>query len=171
LTVFSSVIEGTRKSMRANRSCDTKPELTLRLALYREGFRGYRKNCRALAGKPDIVFIRKRVCIFVNGCFWHGCERCATKRNLRPASNAAYWEMKVARTIKRDHANAVALQNAGWEVIVVWECEVKADLERQLAKLRQILTLAKSSRLAMQRHLDEFKAGSCSGNKKRQALA
>ncbi len=121
--------------MRANRSSETGPERLLRKALWAEGLRGYRKNVPSLPGKPDIVFAKRRLCIFVNGCFWHGCPKCGQVRNLRPTRNADYWSQKVQRTVARDERHALELREAGWRVITVWECEVKENLE---AVMRQI---------------------------------
>lgn len=121
------VAEGTRRSMRANRSSETGPERALRKALWAEGLRGYRKNVASLPGKPDIVFTKRRVCVFVNGCFWHGCPKCSQVRNLKPTNNADYWSEKVMRTVARDEKHVQELEEAAWCVITVWECEVKAN--------------------------------------------
>lgn len=108
--------------MRAVKSTDTKPEIALRKALHRLGFR-YRLNVKDLPGKPDLVFPRHNVVIFVHGCFWHGH---ACKRGARaPKTNAEYWREKIARNKARDKKNAAALKALGWRVITVWECELK----------------------------------------------
>ncbi len=120
--------DGTRKSMRANRSTDTGPELAVRRALWKAGIRGYRVNFPGLPGKPDIAFTKHRLCVFINGCFWHGCPTCAGKRNLVPTQNAAYWAGKVKSNKERDDRTRLSLETAGWTVVVVWECEVRSDL-------------------------------------------
>ena len=120
------VSEPTVKSMRANRATDTKPEIRLRQALWDAGLRGYRKNVRRLPGVPDVVFGPSRVCVFLHGCFWHGCERCS--RNLKPRKNAAYWQTKIARNRERDRRNEEALTADGWLVLTIWECELKEGL-------------------------------------------
>lgn len=117
------VSEPTAKSMRANRATNTKPEIRLRQALWDAGLRGYRKNVRKLPGAPDVVFGPSKVCIFLHGCFWHGCERCS--RNLKPRKNAEYWQTKIARNRERDRRNEETLATDGWLVLTIWECELK----------------------------------------------
>jgi DNA mismatch endonuclease, patch repair protein len=108
--------------MRANRRSDTKPELALRRALHKQGYR-YRKDYRLdLTGarvRPDIAFTARRVAVFVDGCFWHCCPQHGTQ----PANNAWYWEPKLARNVARDRAADAALCAAGWSVVRIWEHE------------------------------------------------
>ncbi len=108
--------------MRANRRSDTKPELALRRALHKQGYR-YRKDFRIdLAGarvRPDIAFTARRVAVFVDGCFWHCCPEHGTK----PAANTWYWGPKLARNVERDRAADAALAAAGWNVVRIWEHE------------------------------------------------
>ncbi|QOL50243.1 very short patch repair endonuclease [Massilia litorea] len=106
------------------RSRNTGPELALRRALHAKGLR-YRIHFRGLPGKPDIVFTRRRVVVFVNGCFWHG-HKCPTGHI--PKSNSAFWKNKVETNRKRDARNIRALRAAGWKVIVVWECGLRNRL-------------------------------------------
>lgn len=106
--------------MRANRRADTKPELTLRRLLHRQGLR-FRKDmlvvARDLRVKVDVAFTRPRVAVFIDGCFWHGCaEHCRM-----PASNVAYWQAKIARNRARDARVDAALAAAGWRVVRIWE--------------------------------------------------
>ncbi|MEM9617297.1 MAG: very short patch repair endonuclease [Pseudomonadota bacterium] len=109
--------------MRAVKSKDTKPELTLRKALHALGYR-YRLNVKGLPGKPDLVFPKHHAVIFVHGCFWHGHD---CKRGARiPKSNTAYWLEKIARNKLRDKKSAAELKKLGWRVITVWECEIKS---------------------------------------------
>jgi len=122
------VSEPTAKAMRANQATETKPEIKLRKALWAAGLRGYRKNVRRLPGAPDVVFGPSRVCVFLHGCFWHGCDRCS--RNLSPMKNAAYWQTKIGRNRKRDKRNEEALIADGWLVLTIWECEMKEGLPR-----------------------------------------
>lgn len=106
--------------MRAVRSVDTVPEMTVRRLLHAEGYR-FRLHRRELPGSPDIVFPSRRRAIFVHGCFWHG-HQCA--RGARtPKSNQAYWLPKLRRNRERDAGAIVALTTVGWEALVVWECE------------------------------------------------
>lgn len=100
---------------------DTKPELVVRRALHRLGFR-FRLHRRDLPGRPDIVLPKYRTAIFVHGCFWHrhpGCRRTTT-----PKTRTAFWRGKFEANILRDRKATEALEAAGWKVIVVWECEV-----------------------------------------------
>ncbi len=107
--------------MRANRRTDTKPELALRRALHRLGYR-YRKDYRLdLDGgrrvRPDIAFTARKVAIFVDGCFWHACPEHGSK----PRANEWYWGPKLVRNVERDRANDTALVLAGWSVVRLWE--------------------------------------------------
>lgn len=104
------------------RATDTKPELAVRRYLHEKGLR-YRLHPSSLPGKPDLVFVKRRVCLFVHGCFWHGCTRCIDGR--RPVkSNQAYWLLKIAANRARDAKHKAQLEQLGWTVLSVWECEV-----------------------------------------------
>lgn len=100
----------------------TKPELIVRHWLWNHGYR-YRLNVKSVPGKPDIVLRKYRTAIFVNGCFWHGHEGC--KKYTVPKSNTDFWITKIQRNRKRDQEEYKALQNAGWQVVVIWECQLK----------------------------------------------
>lgn len=100
----------------------TKPEEIVRKALFAKGFR-YRKNDRKLPGTPDIVLPKYKTVIFVNGCFWHGHENC--KYYVVPKTNTDFWLKKITSNIERDVIKATQLQELGWRVITVWECELK----------------------------------------------
>jgi DNA mismatch endonuclease (patch repair protein) len=109
------------ENMRSNRRRDTGPERRVRSLLHRRGLR-YRVDLPIHAGcrgpvRPDIVFSREKLAVFVDGCFWHGCP----DHGHVPASNAAYWEPKLARNVQRDHEHDQALEAAGWGVLRVWE--------------------------------------------------
>jgi DNA mismatch endonuclease, patch repair protein len=109
--------------MRAIRRTDTKPEVALRRALHRQGYR-FRKDHRLdLAGgarvRPDIAFTARRVAVFVDGCFWHACP----EHGGKPAANVWYWEPKLRRNVERDRAADNALRAAGWNVVRIWEHE------------------------------------------------
>lgn len=136
------VREATRKTMRANRSKDTKPELLLRKALWAAGLRGYRKHRRGLPGTPDLVYGPSRLAVFVYGCYWHRCSICT--RNRLPKTNALYWSTKFAQNAERDARQQAALAAAGWRVLVLWECELRdpaAAVERVRAALAPPETL------------------------------
>ena len=106
------------------RSKDNKPEEIVRKFLFSQGFR-YRKNVRSLPGCPDIVLPKYRTVIFVNGCFWHGHQKC--RYFVMPKSNTEYWENKINNNIARDKITYESLSKLGWNILIVWECELKKD--------------------------------------------
>ena len=108
--------------MSSIRSSNTKPEVNLRHALWSRGFR-YLKNDKRLPGKPDIVLPKYRTVIFVHGCFWHGHKGC--KKYTIPKSNTEFWTTKIANNQERDQEVWRHLEAKGWEVIIVWECELE----------------------------------------------
>lgn len=109
--------------MRANRKTGSRPEVLLRQALYRRGLR-YRKNFLIRLDnrkiRADVVFARRRVAVFVDGCFWHMCP---VHGNLPRGQNAGYWLAKLARNVECDRQSDAALQAGGWTVVRVWEHE------------------------------------------------
>ena len=112
---------------------NTKAEEIVRKYLFSQGLR-YRKNVRELPGSPDIVLPKYKTVIFVNGCFWHGHQNC--KYFVWPENNAEFWRKKITANIERDSRNKVLLEQAGWRVLVIWECELKKDsLKDSLNKL------------------------------------
>ena len=100
----------------------TKPESLVRHWLWGHGYR-YRLNVKSVPGKPDIVLRKYRTAIFVNGCFWHGHEGCSLYSV--PKSNTDFWITKVQRNQERDQQEYKALHDAGWQVVVIWECQLK----------------------------------------------
>lgn len=120
-----------RRIMQSVRQKDTAPELVVRRLLYGAGYR-YRLHGKGLPGRPDIVFGKRRKVIFVHGCFWHahGCSK-----GQAPKSKLDYWGPKLAQNVERDARNVHDLENAGWQVLTVWECETR-DPERLLPVLR-----------------------------------
>lgn len=106
------------------KSKDTKPEEIVRKYLFANGFR-YRKNDKRLPGTPDIVLPKYKTVIFVNGCFWHGHKQC--RYFVIPKSNTKFWVDKINKNIDRDATNIDKLILLGWNVITVWECELKKD--------------------------------------------
>ena len=109
------------KNMSHIRSTNSKPEEIVRKYLFSKGFR-YRKNVRTLPGCPDIVLPKYKTVIFVNGCFWHKHD---CPRFVWPSSNEEYWRPKILRNVERDQTNITTLCDAGWNVITIWECELK----------------------------------------------
>lgn len=104
------------------RAKDTKPEMEVRRALHRAGFR-FRLHRRDLPGNPDIVLPRYRTAIFVHGCFWHRHEGC--RFATMPASERDRWEAKFASNVARDLKCSAALVASGWRVVTIWECATK----------------------------------------------
>ncbi|MEU0491246.1 very short patch repair endonuclease [Nocardiopsis sp. NPDC006139] len=127
--------EGVRKSMRANRGRDTGPELAVRRLVHAAGLR-YRVSARplpALRRTADLVFTRRRIAVFVDGCFWHGCP----EHHTTARTNAAYWAEKVRANRERDADTDRRLGEAGWTVLRFWEHEEPAAVaERIVAAVR-----------------------------------
>ena len=126
---------GRRRNMQANRRRDTKPELALRSALHREGYR-YRCDLRidlpAGRVRPDVVFTRQKVAVFVDGCFWH----CCPVHGAQPKVNQSYWSPKLGANVERDRRNTSALETEGWRVVRIWE---HVPVEEALHKVRSVL--------------------------------
>ena len=109
------------------KSKDTKPEMILRKSLHELGFR-YRLHSSDLPGKPDMIFPKFRICIFVHGCFWHRHEGCP--RSTMPKTNTLFWQEKFHRNKNRDIENVIRLIDLGWRVEIVWECELSTHEKR-----------------------------------------
>ena len=122
--------------MRRVRSDETRPEQILRKALFSRGWR-YRKNVKKLHGKPDLVFAKAKVVVFVHGCFWHQHEGC--KAADRPKSRQDYWQKKLERNIARDLEIQERLKKEGWHVIVIWECELRRDVGAMVERVEEEL--------------------------------
>lgn len=115
---------------------DTKPEMVVRKWLWSNGFR-YRLHSKNLPGKPDIVFPGRRKVIFVHGCFWH---RHDCRFFKWPGTNVNFWKEKIVGNVERDKRNRIALRKAGWKILIVWECEVKASSQNRLwQRIRRFL--------------------------------
>lgn len=121
---MTDTVDGqTRSRMMASvRRVDTTPEVVVRHALHRLGFR-YRISDRGLPGSPDLKLTRYRVVVFVNGCFWHRHEGC--RYATMPATNRDWWAEKFTRNVSRDAEKTRQLLDAGWRVLVVWECALR----------------------------------------------
>ncbi|MGN0034468.1 MAG: very short patch repair endonuclease [Coriobacteriales bacterium] len=132
--------EATRKTMQANRGRDTGPELVVRHLLRDLGFPGYRLQWKKAPGRPDIAYPGRKIAIFVNGCFWHHHEGC--KYATMPKTNVEFWKAKFERNIERDRRTVEELEQAGWKVVVIWECELKKDrIEQTERYLYSVLSL------------------------------
>lgn len=113
---------------------NTKPEMLVRKFLFANGFR-YRLNVKTLPGKPDIVLPKYRTVIFINGCFWHGHEGC--RYFTIPKTRTEFWLTKISDTQKRDREAESQLNELGWKVVTVWECQLKGlELSQTLISLK-----------------------------------
>lgn len=120
-----------RKLMARVRRTGTAPELVLRRALFADGLR-YRLSARHLEGSPDLIFVRARVAVFVDGCFWHGCP----EHGSWPKRNAPFWRSKILRNRERDARVDASLHAHGWHVIRVWEHEVSRNVQSVVDRVR-----------------------------------
>ncbi|RLT91262.1 MULTISPECIES: very short patch repair endonuclease [unclassified Ketobacter] len=121
------------------RAKNTKPEVILRKALWRMGWR-YRINNK-LPGKPDLIYPSLKVAIFIDGCFWHKCP----KHYQAPKSRASFWEKKIQGNVTRDQRNNELLQSDGWLVVRVWEHEIKESLTDTVKYISEILSSCRSN--------------------------
>ena len=120
------------RNMSRIRGRNTGPELRLRSLLHCAGFR-FRVHAKHLPGRPDVVLAKYNTAIFVHGCFWHrhsGCRNATT-----PSTRREFWQEKFDGNVDRDARNRAALEAAGWNVLIVWECELKADAEGIVRRL------------------------------------
>ena len=146
------------------RSKDTKPELKVRRWLWSHGYR-YRLNVKSVPGKPDIVLRPYRTAIFVNGCFWHGHSLTPnpsptgegsdyflgnSKCCKIPSTNREFWVEKIRRNQERDQENYRVLQENGWHVIVIWECQLTP--KRIEHTMREVELLLNDNRLSLYKH-------------------
>jgi DNA mismatch endonuclease, patch repair protein len=125
------------KIMSRIRGKGTKPELEVRKAAHKLGYR-FRLHRSDLPGSPDLVFPSKNVALFVHGCFWHRHEDC--RYSYRPKSNIEFWQRKFKNNVARDGRAKVELERMGWRVVIIWECEI-ADSHGLDRKLREHLDL------------------------------
>ena len=117
------------KTMKANRSKNTRPEQIARKVLREKGFPGYRLNWKKAPGKPDIAYPGKKIAIFINGCFWHRCPICDMPL---PKTHQDYWKPKFEKNMARDQNNYAELQAKGWTTVVIWECQIKNNAENAM---------------------------------------
>lgn len=129
------------RMMSGIRGKDTSPELLVRKSLHRLGFR-FALHDRKLPGRPDLVFPRHRAIVFVHGCFWHrhsDCSYCTT-----PATRAEFWREKFEKNVERDQRNIRKLKEQGWRIFVVWECGLKHEPEKAIARLAKAIKLERN---------------------------
>lgn len=120
------------------KSKNTKPEILLRKELWRRGLR-YRKNCTQVYGKPDLVFLRKQIAIFIDGEFWHGYNFEETKKRLK--SNKEFWIEKIERNMERDFEITQFLVVHGWAVLRFWDFEIENDLQSCADKIEHTVKI------------------------------
>jgi len=123
------------RNMSAIKGKNTKPEMIVRRFLHHKGYR-FRLHRKDLPGKPDITLARYKTVIFVHGCFWHQHKNC--KNAVMPKTNVAFWQDKLNGNIVRDKKNTLLLQEKGWQVLTIWECEVtsESNMEKLTEKIR-----------------------------------
>jgi DNA mismatch endonuclease (patch repair protein) len=123
------------RNMSAIKGKNTKPEMIVRRFLHHKGYR-FRLHRKDLPGKPDITLARYKTVIFVHGCFWHQHRNC--KNAVMPKTNVAFWQDKLNGNIVRDKKNTLLLQEKGWQVLTIWECEVtsESNMEKLTEKIR-----------------------------------
>jgi len=143
LTPLVDQISAERRStvMARIKGRNTGPELRVRKVAHALGLR-FRLNRNDLPGKPDVVFPKFRIALFVHGCFWHQHTGC--RRASKPKSNTDYWEAKLRRNVERDARTLLALTKQGWRMVVIWECET-SDSERLADIIRDRICMAGSS--------------------------
>lgn len=121
------------RNMSAVKGKNTVPELFVRRALYRNGFR-YRLHCAELPGRPDVVLRSFRTVVFVHGCFWHG-HQC--RRGALPKSRLTFWGPKIRKNVSRDRKATRSLRRAGWRVVTIWACRLPEQTALLVADLRR----------------------------------
>lgn len=116
------------------KSTKTGPENRLKALFKKHRITGYRRNV-SLFGKPDFMFRRERLLVFIDGCFWHKCHRCY----IRPKSNTKFWDTKIENNIIRDRKVNIELRKNGWKVLRIWEHELKKNTDKVVLKIRRLL--------------------------------
>lgn len=131
--------EQRHKNMQRIRSVNTLPEISFRKRLWKEGFR-YRKNWKALPGKPDIVLVQERICIFIDGEFFHGknwsTER---KKKVTAGNNGEYWVSKIEKNIQRDREVNAELNGMGWNVLRFWSRDVLKETDACILTVKETI--------------------------------
>lgn len=133
---FADTVRVNSKSMRSNKSKDTRLEMIVRKALWSEGLKGYRLHVRRLPGTPDIVYTKWKIAIFVNGCYWHRCSHCNPPT---PKTNAEFWRNKFISNKERDKRVQRELIDMGWSVFIFWECKIAAELPKEIETFKDKL--------------------------------
>jgi DNA mismatch endonuclease Vsr len=141
--VFSSVTARASKNFSGIRGRNNRTtEVRFRLALVRAGISGWKMHNRALPGNPDFVFLKERIAVFVDGCFWHGCSRCGHI----PKTNSPFWRAKIQRNIERDRANIRKLGDSDFRVVRIWEHELRRDLAGCVVRIADLIKQKRSKK-------------------------
>ncbi|HOS83109.1 MAG TPA: very short patch repair endonuclease [Methanolinea sp.] len=126
--------EQRKLNMSRIRARDTTPEKKLRRMLWQNGIRGYRIHYD-LIGKPDIVFVKKKIAVFIDGCYWHKCPVCFRE----PDTRKEFWMKKIESNVRRDEKVNEELKKEGWTVIRIWEHEIRKEPEKVIAGILSLL--------------------------------
>ena len=129
------------RQMSRIRGVDTSPEKLLRSALWQRGLR-FRKNFKLSVARPDLVFLSRKIAVFIDGCFWHGCP----DHYVRPRSRGEFWAAKLTENVLRDRRQTLQLEEAGWAVIRVWEHEIFSDLQGVVVYIESALSSTETSK-------------------------
>lgn len=121
------------------KSRDTKIEILVRSKLFKAGYR-FRVNKKDLPGKPDIVLKKYNTVIYINGCFWHYHSKC--KEGKIPKSNSQFWIDKISKNVTRDKRNYREIKKLGWNVIILWECEIEKNIDNIVDKVFKKLSIS-----------------------------
>ena len=124
--------ESTSRIMSSIRAKDTKIELLFRKGLSARGIRGYRLHWSKASGRPDVCFTKKKIAVFINGCYWHRCPHC---KPLMPKTHRKFWREKFLKNQQRDKKKSLKLRKLGWKVLVFWECQVRRNTERAVDRV------------------------------------
>jgi DNA mismatch endonuclease (patch repair protein) len=127
--------ESISKVMSAIKAKNTRPERLLCKYLEEHGLKNFQRNVRDLPGTPDVCFMDKKLAIFIHGCFWHGCPHCNLKQ---PKTHTDFWKNKIIKNKERDKQKTAELMDLGWEVMEIWECELKKDISSFLLDVTNI---------------------------------
>ena len=133
MTKMADILSREQRSycMSQNRGKSTSPEMMVRRAVHSLGYR-YRLHRRDLPGCPDLLFPSRKKVIFVNGCYWHR-HNCRKGRSI-PETRENFWQNKFERTKERDKANLRKLKNLGWEILIIWECQIEKSLAERITE-------------------------------------
>jgi DNA mismatch endonuclease, patch repair protein len=129
--------ENISKVMSANKGKNTGPELRFRQALRKRNLLGYRLHSKNVPGRPDIVFHKKKLAIFIHGCYWHRCPSC---KYVLPKTNRIFWKRKFEANKMRDKNKKKLLAKEGWKTLTIWECQLKKDIDKQVDKVIEFIS-------------------------------